>query len=499
MPLQFFFKSIAMAAAPILIAAGCGFRPVDVDVSFGPGKPADGAEMDLIKNMPPDNIGFILYDLERKSVVKIHNRSRAFIPASTTKVFTTVAAMNVLGPDYRFGTRISYRGSISGGTLKGDLYLKGTGDPLLTVADLMDMSDAMKKKGIASVSGRFYYDESDLASTVSIDGDMEPDVSFNPGVSALSLDYNSISAEWKRDRERGAMDIFLTPSLPINHAGLSAEKLRENITFAYQNRSGTESWFLSPDKDTDGIERLPVKKPALYTAYMFSTICGMRGIRLPRPEPGTEPGCARTIAYHESSELTDIADLTLTFSINLAAELMMLTTAKKITGEKMNLADSAKTISAYFSDRLESVSWRYFRIINGSGLTAKNRITPEQMVAVLAYADAQNYSGRKYRSCLPASGWEWSLMNRLNDPETAFHVWAKTGSINYALALAGYLYTKSSRSMAFAIFVNDIAKRERYDADPDRRSSASARRVNTWLKNSKTVMDHIVTGWITEL
>jgi D-alanyl-D-alanine carboxypeptidase/D-alanyl-D-alanine-endopeptidase (penicillin-binding protein 4) len=411
----------------------------------------------------------------------------------------TVAALNVLGPDYRFKTFLCHTGSINGGVLKGDLYLKGTGDPLLTVSDLMGMIDRMKNKGIASVSGHFYFDESDLASAGGIDDGMEPDVSFNSGVSALSLEHNTIYAEWKRNKKSNTMDIFLIPSLPINSAALSRDKLRENIKFAYRSLGGTETWLLSPDEDRDGSERLPVKQPARYTAHMFAKLCGIRGISLPDPEPGPMPNGVTTINVHQGQPLSGIADITLTYSINLMAELIMLRTAKELSGRSMDLKDAARDISLYVMKKLGKVNWKDFNMVNGSGLTTKNRMTPEQMIAVLIYADAQNYNGAKYRSFLPSSGWEWSLMNRFNDPETAFHVWAKTGTINYALSLAGYLYTKSHRNMAFAIFIHDITERRMYDADPDRRNKESTRRVYFWLNNSKSVMDSIVTGWIKEL
>ncbi len=492
--------ALAIALLLLLIAPSCGFKPVDVDVFFGMEKKASDGERALMNGIPPENIGYMLYDLDRKTVVRSHNRARPFIPASTTKVPATVFALNVLGPEYRFKTYLKYRGSITNGVLNGDLFLKGTGDPLLTVSDLMGMIDRMKEKGITAVTGHLYYDESALSSSSSIDPDMEPDVSFNSGVSALSLDYNTIMAEWKRDRKSNAMEIYLTPSLPMNRTGISREKLRENIKFTYQDLGGSESWLLSPDENRDGNERLPVKKPALYTAQMFAKLCAMRGISIQgRSESGVMPGGASDIVTHRGQRLADIVDLTLTYSINLMTELMVLTAARERSGKALKLDGAAQELSAYFAGRFDKIKWKDCRLVNSSGLTPKNRITPEQMMAILIYADAQDYQGKKYRSFLPTSGWEWSLMNRFGDPKTAFHVWAKTGTINYALALAGYLYTKAHRNMAFVIYISDITARQLYDSNPDQRSKESMARVHAWLNSNKKVMDSIVRGWIEEL
>lgn len=491
-------KATTILSATLIVLRCGGFDPAKIDLSGKPAAPATSAETDLLKSARPDTVGFILYDLERKSIIRAHNSSRAFIPASTTKVASAVAALDVLGPDYRFATSISRRGSIDNGVLGGDLYLTGGGEPLLTLSDLMDLADRLKDEGITSVSGRFCYDESELVSAPFIDAGMEPDVSFNPGISALSLDHNSITAEWKRDKTKTAMEVHLTPELPMHSAGLSATKLKENVKFEYRSNGGTESWLLSPDEDRDGNDRLPVRRPALYTAQVFAKICGLRGISLPRPEPARTPGSASDIAAHRGESLAGIADLTLTYSMNLAAELVTLKTAKELSGSAMPLEKSARTIARYFTGKMPAVNWSSFTLVNGSGLTVRNRMTPEQMAAILIYADSREYNGRKFRSFLPASGWEWSLMTRLNDPDTALHVWAKTGSINYALALAGYLYTRSGRPMAFAIFISDQQERARYDADPDRRCKASAKMVTAWMNNGKKVMDGIVSSWIRE-
>jgi len=499
MPSFLYYKTLPLLLASFTLLQCGRFKPVDVEVSFDSGKPDSKTDTRLLTEMGPENIGYLLYDLEKKSIVRSHNRSLAFIPASTTKVATTVAALNVLGPEFRLKTYLSCRGPIEGGVLKGELYLKGTGDPFLTVSDLMDMADKLEKKGITSVSGHFYFDDRELHSTTCIESGMEPDASANTGISALSLDNNSIVAEWKQGKKSNMSELYLIPSLPVNRISVSRERLRPKVRFYITDKDGVESWFLSPDEKRHGTDRLPVKKPALFTASMLAKICEMRGIRLPDPEPGIMSEGASTIAVHTGMKLSDIVDLTLTYSINLSAELMMLITAKSITGTALKLDESAKVITKYYSQILTKISWKDFRMVNGSGLTVKNRFTPEQITAILIYADAQSYNGKKYRSFLPVSGWKASFVNRLNDPDTAFHVWAKTGSINYALGLAGYLYTKSKKKMAFAVFINDRAEREMYDADPDRRAGNSTQKASYWMTRGKLVMDSLVEGWIKEL
>ncbi len=494
-----FHVQALVISAFISFYAACEPGPVDMDISFGPPDPFPQSERVIIGGMPPEHVGFILYDLDRALVVRAHNRATGFIPASTSKVPTAITALDVLGPDHRFETILGYRGSVRGGTLHGDLWLKGTGEPLLGVGDLMGMIDDIERKGIVSVSGKFFFDESELAVTRQIDEGMDQDVSYNAGLSALSLDYNSIVAEWKRERKSDTTDIYLIPTLPMNRAGISGDTLRENVTFAYRDTGGIETWLLSPGEKSSGSDRLPVKRPGLYTAQLFAKLCAMRGITLPPPEAGTMPGRARTLSVHRGGGLAGIIDTTLTYSINLTSELMLLSAAKKISGKALTLDESGRVMEKYLSGRMRGVRWEGLRLANGSGLTATSRISPEQMLAFLAYADSRDYGSKRFRYLLPASGWTWSLARRLGRPETAFHVWAKTGTINFAQGLAGYLHTSRGRNMAFVVFVNDIETRRRYDGDPDRRNKEWSRRVAAWHNGARSVMDGLVTAWIREL
>jgi len=482
----------------IISCFGCGFSARDVEVKLDAGASATEAEQARIASLPGGRIGYLIYDIAKNKTVRSHLMDSGFIPASTTKIFTTLAALEVLGPEFRFETSLLSTGSVRDGILTGDLILKGGGDPTLAASDLMQFADRLEEMGVRRVSGRFIYDEGALPNFTTIDPAMESDVSFNPGISALSFEYNTMLAVWKKNKNE--LSVWLTPDLPMHRIAVAEKPLGENIDFSHRFANGIDTWLISPDiKKPKGSERLPVKRPGLYTAEVFAALCGMRGIRLPAPQAAATPSGASTIATHHSAPLVDLADIALTYSINMMTELMLIAAARKIAGSPLPLQASAEKIVEYYKYRLPHVKWDACRLVNGSGLTPQNRISPGQMVAMLIYADGQDYAGRRFRHMLPASGWEWSLMSRLNDPTSAMKVWAKTGTINYALALAGYLYTASGRQMAFAVFASDEEARSRYDADPDRRGKESAGRVNAWQTAARNIMDDIVAGWIRDL
>ena len=106
----------------------------------------------LIANrLDPDTVGILVYDPDKRAVVLAHNRDKVFIPASVAKVPTTLAALDVLGAEHTFKTSLYYTGSVRNGTLTGDLYLKGTGDPGLNLRNLMQMAEQLRRAGVQKV------------------------------------------------------------------------------------------------------------------------------------------------------------------------------------------------------------------------------------------------------------------------------------------------------------------------------------------------------------
>ena len=104
------------------------------------------------------NLGFLLYEPSSRKVIFSHNRHKGFIPASVTKVATTAAALDILGEDFRFKTELAHDGYIHNGTLHGNIYIKGYGDPFLHIRDLMRMREFLSKTGITNIKGKYIYD-----------------------------------------------------------------------------------------------------------------------------------------------------------------------------------------------------------------------------------------------------------------------------------------------------------------------------------------------------
>ena len=476
----------------------CGGSPPVLPIQLGPQTAGaeSGAALLARHGMVPDGVGFLLYDMEAGAVLAAHGRDRGYIPASTGKVPTVMAALDVLGPDYRYRTHLLRDGSIADGVLEGDLYLRGEGDPRFTLADLTRLAERLRVAGVREVAGGFFYDDSALFRAPEIDTGMQVDAAYNPGLSALSIESNTMLANWSK-KKNGGIDVLLTPDVPGNRTGTASAPLPKDVKFTFRREERRDVWLISPAiKSRFGGKRLPVKNPARYTAEIFARLCEMRGIRIGQPTFRETPNGATTVAVHTGRPLSELSERILAYSDNLMTELVLLKAAGAISGRKLDLAQAGEVLKQYWSERLPGIAWDSFDMRNGSGLTSASRITPEQMLGILLYAARRRPGDVDFHTMLPISGWRGSLGGRLVYADTALRVYAKTGTINYAVSLAGYLYSRQGRKLAFVVFVNDFGARRAYERDPARLSKPVQKKANKWIRSAKSKIDSLLAEWI---
>ena len=467
--------------------------------------------------------GYLAVDPATRAVIAEHNPRDGFIPASVSKIPTALAALAVLGPNHRFETRLASTGTLVGGTLEGDLYLVGGGDPGLLIKDVADLADVLARRGIRRIKGRFFVDDSALPRRDIISESMGGDAAYNPALSALSLEYNMMHARWiektiaypsleaPAPRTRGRRKpksyalsdyrLMLTPDLPIHRLQSTSSPSPDKIgEFEYQLHDNRDTWLFQTDfikrNRGRGMKYLPVRRPAVYTGSVLQKLAAMRGLVLPDPEEGTLPLGHILLHVHQGRPLAELSESTLQWSNNLMADLLLLSTAKKLVGKPVPLEEAGKTVAAFWKRTLPGVEWKSFVFENGSGLTGKNRISPEQMVAMLAWAEEQDFGGRRFVNSLPVTGWSGSLRGRLRYPETNFRVQAKTGTIFYGVALAGEYYDHLNRRRLFVQFYHDPARRDILDDPKDPRFRAMRRAAYSWVRASREALDRRLLRWV---
>ena len=464
---------------------------------------ADAAPLDDLARryrFAPDVIGSILFDPAQGTVVESHLADTARIPASTTKIVVGLAALHLLGPEYRFTTALLRAGPVRDGSLHGDLYLRGGGDPSLSSDALRHFVAALKNAGIRRVAGRFVFDDSFLPSTSAINTHQPTAAAYNPGVSALSLNYNRIQLQWRHTAGRPDFRINVwspadSGNLPLRaiQTGTQAPGLDRRMKFLH-SAPQLDRWLLSRSLPPQGWQTLPVRTdPGRVAALIFRTLCNTHGIQLPLPQPGLAPGDAQPVYTHASPALSQLVADTLRYSSNLSAELIGQVASRHLTGRPLAIGESAAALSAWYRQQLPNTDWQAFDSRNHSGLSSRSRHTPRQLATILRHGwrpPTDRATTFDFAALLPDVG-------RSSPPQPSrVRVRAKSGTMHYADGLAGYVRTRRGRRLGFVILLTDFARRAALDAAFDSRITSTPAPARVWTRRAKRFERALIRSWL---
>ena len=260
----------------------------------------------------------------------------------------------------------------------------------------------------------------------------------------------------------------------------------------YKNDGGKPTWLIirHPKSKPKGEIWVPVKNPDYMTAHVFRKIALARGLTLPEPLPGATPTIARTLHKIESPPLTAIVQNVQRYSNNMAAELLGLAVAAKLSGKGAGMAQAGAVLKDWFAKNVPGADWSSLFLRNQSGLAKDTKISPEQMAAVLSFAARQRFGEGAYRDLLrrfPIGG----DTDTAKDGKAA--AIAKTGTINFSRSVAGYLHTTGGRDLIFAVFVSDYKTRE--VAAKNGGSGAEPANVRGWMSRARELQRSVVRRW----
>ncbi|MDH3662602.1 MAG: D-alanyl-D-alanine carboxypeptidase/D-alanyl-D-alanine-endopeptidase [Alphaproteobacteria bacterium] len=454
---------------------------------FRPPLSIDKDAIQPIAEALPDGaeVSYVVVDLDRGTTVAEHNADQSHIPASSAKLATAVVALQLLGPEHRFRTELRTAGPIANGVLKGDLILKGGGDPFLDLPDLLPLIDKLARQPVRSIEGQFLIDDTLLPRFTEIEPSQPTEAAYNPGLGALSIAFNRVHLRWNNRR---ALAVETVPRLDeASFEDAAPDLLPPGGVQLKQLDDQKAVWQLADRGARRSKRSLPVKDAGLYAGHVFADLARLRGIDLPRPRRVTRSHDGRLLAVHESRPLRVLVRNMLWYSNNLVAELIGLAAAETVEPELASLETSAGIVLAELEKRLPDISWDEARLDNHSGLSSKARLSPEQLAAILRYG----WNDGMLSSLLPGSGWSGTLARRFNGPDQALRIWAKTGSINYVATLGGYLLSPDHGPVAFVIMVSDEQARAAYEAQA-RRTRDLETKARVWKDDAEKAMSSIV-------
>jgi D-alanyl-D-alanine carboxypeptidase/D-alanyl-D-alanine-endopeptidase (penicillin-binding protein 4) len=167
--------------------------------------------------LQPDQISAYVRRIGSRHPLLAVNADVPRIPASTIKLLTSIAALDLLGPNYQWRTEVLITGDVVAGTLEGDLHIKGYGDPFITTEAYAGLIRAVREKGIRHVAGDVIFDNSHLMPPTAARGDFDGAAhrSYNALPAALSLNRQVTYVNLYNDRERGGVGVYTDP--PLSH------------------------------------------------------------------------------------------------------------------------------------------------------------------------------------------------------------------------------------------------------------------------------------------
>lgn len=483
------FAGAALAGAPAFAPAPLP-RPLPT--------PPTGPELVAAAEITGD-VAYLVIDLDTGETLEALNADLPLPPASVVKAATALYALDRLGPDHRFETRLIASGARAGGTLRGDIYLQGGGDPELDTTGLRELVETGAAAGIREVTGRFYVDDALFPRIERIDDEQPEVASYNPAVSALNLNFNRAWAEWRRttqgyDMRVEARSEGLSP--PTSAVAVRIVSDTPNgQTFAYAAAPDIEVWSVRRQAlGRQGARWLPVRRAAEYAARTFRTLAADLGMSIPVAQAAEAPMMAEVIGRRESRPLADILRDMLDYSTNLTAETVGLAATRASGALPESLAASAGAMNAWAAGLIgvapgdPGLAFR-----NHSGLSADSRASARRLVQLLAAADGRGFPGLNGgRAATLAALLEEREVDdpRAPPPPHAATVRAKTGTMNFVSGLAGYVTIETGRRLGFAILSADLARR---DATLGEERPAGSSR---WIARARGLQSALVRSWI---
>lgn len=391
--------------------------------------------------------GIMIVNLDKDRILYEENSSKLLVPASLMKLPTTIAALDVLGEDFRYQTSLAYDGSIEDGVLKGNLYILGGGDPTLgskylfkknRLEFLSEWVRWTKKLGIKEVLGSIIVDTSHYGEYLdNIDTWEWMDLNFYYGAPVYSLNFfdNTLSVSIKDTEVIG-----VSPKNNVVH--IDSDLVHGSTTdlkVAIPPYSDTIT--LRGEVDTDFTRRFTMPNPPLVLGDIFASRLRKEGIsnRGSKTINYINKDSLNTYYTTYSPSLIEIMAPINKRSINLYAEALKLETEKTIN----------TTLENYWRDEL---GYSDIKIYDGSGLSRYNSISPKFIIDLLTrISRSSNFSS--YYDTLAIAGID-PTFKRFNEEVFVDNLRGKSGTLGGIKGFSGYFYNRKGELIAYSIILN---------------------------------------------
>jgi serine-type D-Ala-D-Ala carboxypeptidase/endopeptidase (penicillin-binding protein 4) len=422
-------------------------------------------------------IGFAAVDLTTGAELAARDGDKGMSLASNAKLLTSIAALGALGSGFRWRTAVfAAVPPDDTGTVAGDLYLRGRGDPTLSVAGMRQLALDVAAAGVRIVEGSLIVDGAYFDAAYEpphFDEQPKERAGFRAPIASLAVNHSAVTVTVMAE-PGGAARVLLDPETDYVRLGKvevtsvtrgrtrlrvdlrpKPESRRDAVELDVtgQIRVGEGSWDLSRRIDD----------PSRFAAEVFRKLLAEQGIKLRDRTigSGVVPPTAKLVAHHDSPTLADVLRPMNKHSDNNIAEHVLKTLGAELKGTPgpATWADAQTVLAAQLA-KLGLVPGSY-RSDNGSGLFSSSEVSPKQLVRLLVAAHKDYRVGPDLVASLPVGGLDGTLARRWQGRPALGRVRAKTGTLDRVSTLAGYIGVDTNHVVAFAIFVNDVPPGQR--------------------------------------
>ncbi|MDQ0243415.1 D-alanyl-D-alanine carboxypeptidase/D-alanyl-D-alanine-endopeptidase (penicillin-binding protein 4) [Bacillus fengqiuensis] len=401
--------------------------------------------------------------------------------ASNMKLLTGAAALETLGPDYTFKTELLTDGNVKGNTLKGNLYLKGRGDPTLSPRDFDELAKGLKKLGVNKIAGNLAADD-----TWYDDVRLSEDVVWNDESYYYGAPISALTASPDNDYDAGSVMIEVCPMKPGKHAKVTLTpetdtvKIINDTTTVQKDgvrditvtrKHGTNTILVEgtiPDGAKRVREWIAVREPSAYALGLFRSALKREGIRIKEKDDTYKaaPENASVLFIKESPPLSHILIPYMKLSNNVIAEMLVKEMGRVVYGEG-SWEKGLKVVRSYL--QTIGVNADTLSLRDGSGISHVSNVPANELSKLLVEVRKEGWYPVFLQS-LPVAGASerlvgGTLRKRMKETAAAGNVKAKTGTITGATSLAGYVTTKGGQELAFAVILNNFVSEDVKDIE----------------------------------
>jgi serine-type D-Ala-D-Ala carboxypeptidase/endopeptidase (penicillin-binding protein 4) len=412
--------------------------------------------------IPPASAAGVVQPVDARKPSLQVNEAVPMNPASVMKLVTTLAGLEVLGPNYRWRTNAYLDGPLRDGILQGSLILKGTGDPKLSFESFWLLLRALRDRGLREVRGDLVLDRSYFATGEHDPSrfDAEPLRAYNVGPDALLVSFKSVSFQFIPE-ESGSVLVLAQPrpeqlevvSVLRGSGGAcgdwrekvradfqTAAKLRAMFTGEYPTSCGERTWhvaLLSHPEFVGGVFR-----------QLWPELGGVLsgGVR-----EGVMPPGMKLFYSHESVALAEIVRDINKFSNNVMARQLYLTLGAEAARPPGRYDKSFGVVRSWLAKK--ALEMPELVIENGSGLSRRERISAQSLAAMLVHAFHSTVMP-EFVASMPLVAVDGTMRKRLKGEEVAGSAHIKTGSLGDVRAIGGYVLDRKGRRHVVVMMVN---------------------------------------------